>query len=189
MGAAKLNEPLTVRVESARVQPKINPLQLPLYEGRTDLKTHLSKLRIYMTGCGASDATRCRMFPLTLGNLAHRWYVSLPSRSIDSFDVLATTFTSYFAAKVVRLEDPHCLMKIRQGKKETDEAYIDRMYEAVLTGEPTSDELALHAVLGWAKLATHISTVIISFFLVRQREAAENMQRANVFTSWTLARV
>ncbi|KAL6509530.1 hypothetical protein OROGR_022840 [Orobanche gracilis] len=33
---AGTNEPLTIKVETAHLQPKIHPSQLPLYEGRTD---------------------------------------------------------------------------------------------------------------------------------------------------------
>ncbi|MED6135236.1 hypothetical protein PIB30_044451 [Stylosanthes scabra] len=46
--------------------------------------------RMYLAG--ASDATRCKAFPLTLTKAAQIWFDSLPPRSITSFEELAKKF-------------------------------------------------------------------------------------------------
>ncbi|KAL6539098.1 hypothetical protein OROGR_011747 [Orobanche gracilis] len=164
---------------------KIASPRTHLYEGRTNPQTHLSKFRSYITGCGATDVTRCWMFLLTLGNLAHQWYISLLSRSVDSFDILETAFTSYFAAKVARLEGPHRLMKISQGKNEKDETYIDRMDEAVLMGEPISDELAL--ILSWgfighSPMFRHLNKNFPITYTMFRARAADFLARQKMLT-------
>ncbi|KAL6496563.1 hypothetical protein OROGR_029821 [Orobanche gracilis] len=56
----------------------------------------------------------------------------------DEVSGVPTDFGQSGPSVVSRLEGPHHLMKIGQGKKEKDESYIERMDEAVLAGSQSA---------------------------------------------------
>lgn len=47
-------------------------------------------------------------------------------------------------------------MEIRQGKKKSDEAYLDCLDEVLLIGEPVGDELQLHTALSGLRPKSHM---------------------------------
>ncbi|TXG57416.1 hypothetical protein EZV62_018729 [Acer yangbiense] len=63
-----------------------------------DPDDHLDSYLDWMNMQGASDAVKCRVFPLTLSGDARTWYGSLKRQSISSFNELSKEFCSGFAA-------------------------------------------------------------------------------------------
>lgn len=53
-----------------------------------------------MTFAGAIDATKCRLFLLTLSDQVHMWYTFLAPNSADTFEQLTRLFLRHFSAMV-----------------------------------------------------------------------------------------
>lgn len=94
-----------------------------------------------MTSMGATDATQCRPFPLTLSNQAYRWFKSWAPNSIDSFHQLVSLFLNHFVNMVPRPASKQIFANIRQGPMESNRDYIKWVDKLILEGEHTGDEV------------------------------------------------
>lgn len=59
----------------------------------------------------------CWLLPLSLGDQAHKWFTSLASYSIESFEKLVKLFLGHFTTMATH-PITKCLANIRQGNKE-----------------------------------------------------------------------
>jgi hypothetical protein len=89
---------------------------------------------------GADDALSCKIFAGTLKGVAYMWIAGLPTRSVTSFDELATRFVAQFAAnseKSFLLAD---LFDVQQRPAESLKSYLARFNSATLkVTEPNED--------------------------------------------------
>ncbi|CAA0819619.1 Unknown protein, partial [Striga hermonthica] len=76
------DSPLAPELTSEPVPGKVKVPQFGLYDGTSDPDAHLGHYTSWMDLHGASDALRCRMFSLSLGPRAQKWYHFLPPHSI-----------------------------------------------------------------------------------------------------------
>ncbi|TXG54648.1 hypothetical protein EZV62_019904 [Acer yangbiense] len=100
------------------------------YGGTGDPDDHLDSYLDWMNMQGASDAVKCRVFPLTLSGDARTWYRSLKRQSISSFNELSKEFRGGFAASRRRRRHMVHLTSIRQLETESIRDYMKRFTEA-----------------------------------------------------------
>ncbi|TXG48797.1 hypothetical protein EZV62_024672 [Acer yangbiense] len=100
------------------------------FAGTGDPEDHLDTYLDWMNMQGASDAVKCRIFPLTLSGDARTWYGNLKRQSISSFHELSKEFRSSFAASRRRCRHMVHLNSIRQTPSETTRDYMKRFNEA-----------------------------------------------------------
>ncbi|RDX93903.1 hypothetical protein CR513_23770, partial [Mucuna pruriens] len=75
---------------------------------------------------GGDDRLSCKLFPRTLRGVAMHWLAILPSRSIRTFNDLANSFASQFAANKTKELEVADLFDIKQNKSETLKRYLAR---------------------------------------------------------------
>ena len=67
-----------------------------IYNGRTDPMEHVSHFNQRMVVHSKNEPLMCKVFLLSLGHVAMRWFNSLKANSIDSFKELSQAFGSCF---------------------------------------------------------------------------------------------
>ncbi|CAA0830221.1 Unknown protein, partial [Striga hermonthica] len=72
------DSPLAPELTAEALPAKVKIPQIGMYDGTLDPDAHLGHYTSWMDLHGASDALRCRMFSLTLGPRAQKWYYTLP---------------------------------------------------------------------------------------------------------------
>lgn len=70
--------------------------------GSSDPQVHIINYNSYMGSIRATNATKCRLFPLTLNDQAHMLFTSLTPYSMDTFQQLARLFVSHFSTMAPR---------------------------------------------------------------------------------------
>ena len=95
---------------------------------------------------GYSDAVMCRVFPTCLEGKDWEWYNSLPARSINTFNQVATLFINRFGQ--IKKAEKTCdgLLLLQQGPAETTRKFIDRFLEETKEVIDYDDRIALLAV-------------------------------------------
>ncbi|CAA0842954.1 Unknown protein, partial [Striga hermonthica] len=93
---AEPESPLTFDILQEQLPEKIKIPQIGFYDGTSDPNTHLGLYTSWMDLHGAPDALRCRMFSLTLGEKAQRWYHSLAPHSVARWSQLKSMFRTHF---------------------------------------------------------------------------------------------
>ncbi|CAA0833721.1 Unknown protein, partial [Striga hermonthica] len=84
------DSPLAPEITAEALPAKVKIPQIGMYDGTSDSDAHLGHYTSWMDLHGASDALRCRMFSLTLGPRAQKWYYTLPPHSIWKTDQFAS---------------------------------------------------------------------------------------------------
>ncbi|CAA0807137.1 Unknown protein, partial [Striga hermonthica] len=134
---------LTPELTSKPVPGKVKVPQIRLYDGTSDPDSHLGHYTSWMDLHGASDALRCRMFSLTLGPRAKKWYHSLPPHSIWKWQQLRSAFRSHFIGAQVCLDPKESLANVTQKDDESVKDYIARFNDRVQNMEPCHPETLL----------------------------------------------
>ncbi|CAA0819823.1 Unknown protein, partial [Striga hermonthica] len=134
---------LTSELTSEPVLRKVKVPRIGLYDGTSDPDSHLGHYTSWMDLHGASDALRCRMFSLTLGPRAQKWYHSLPPHSIWKWQQLRSAFRSHFIGAQVCLVPKESLANVTQKDDESVKDYIARFNERVQNMEPCRPETLL----------------------------------------------
>ncbi|CAA0806637.1 Unknown protein, partial [Striga hermonthica] len=106
--------PLAPELTAEVLPAKVKIPQIGLYDGTSDPDADLGHYTSRMDLHGASDALRCRMFSLTLGPRAQKWYYALPSHSIWKWQQLRTAFQSHFIGAQVCLIPKESITNIFQ---------------------------------------------------------------------------
>ena len=124
--------PFTEDISSAQVPTDFRMPRKDMcgFGGTGDPDDHLDSYLDWMNMQGASDAVKCRVFPLTLSGDARTWYGGLKRQSISSFNELSKEFRSGFAASRRRRRHMVHLTSIRQTDTETIRDYMKRFTEA-----------------------------------------------------------
>ncbi|CAA0825785.1 Unknown protein, partial [Striga hermonthica] len=153
------DSPLTPEITSEPVPGKVKVPQIGLYDGTSDPDSHLGHYTSWMDLHGASDALRCRMFSLTLGPRAQKWYHSLPPHSIWKWKQLRSAFRSHFIGAQVCLIPKESLANVTQKDDASVKDYIAQFNDRVQNMEPCHPEtllvmaivgLKLNSIFRWA---------------------------------------
>ncbi|CAA0811126.1 Unknown protein, partial [Striga hermonthica] len=131
------DSPLTTELTSEPVPGKVKVPQIGLYDGTSDPDSHLGHYTSWMDLHGASDALRCRMFSLTLGPRAQKWFHSLPPHSIWKWQ------RSHFIGAQVCLIPKESLANVTKKDDESVKDYIARFNDRVQNMEPCHPETLL----------------------------------------------
>jgi hypothetical protein len=113
---------------------------LPSYDGLTDPDDHINNFNAILNFRKTSGAIRCRLFPTTLRKGALTWYISLPPRSVFSWQDFTDQFKKNFTASRKQPKTVATLEAIFQGAKESLRAYIERFNREAVQVE-TTDEM------------------------------------------------
>ena len=136
--------PFTRWIEGASLPQRFNQPTFSLYNGRTDPVEHVSHFNQKMAIHSKDEALMCKIFPLSLGLMAMRWFNGLRANSIDSFKKLTQSFgTRFITCSRVPLPLGSLLsMSMREG--ETLMAYSDRYWEMFNEIDGSYDDVAIN---------------------------------------------
>ena len=99
------------------------------YDGKADLVEHVSHYIHMMSLHTHNDALMCKVFPLSLGSTALRWFNGLQKGSICNFAELIQEFGARFVT-CSRVPQPvDALLSIKMGVGETLRSYASRYWE------------------------------------------------------------
>ncbi|XP_072054907.1 uncharacterized protein [Arachis hypogaea] len=112
------------------------------YDGTKDPQEHLTAFEARMNLEGASDAVRCRAFPVTLAGPAIKWFNALPNGSITSFHDITRKFIAQFTTRITKAKHPISLLGVTQKQEESTRKYLDRFNDECLTIDGLTDSVA-----------------------------------------------
>ncbi|XP_072089167.1 uncharacterized protein [Arachis hypogaea] len=112
------------------------------YDGTKDPQEHLTAFEARMNLEGASDAVRCRAFPVTLAGPAIKWFNALPNGSITSFHDITRKFMAQFTTRITKAKHPISLLGVTQKQEESTRKYLDRFNDECLTVDGLTDSVA-----------------------------------------------
>ncbi|GFY81324.1 hypothetical protein Acr_01g0011330 [Actinidia rufa] len=95
-GFRGIQTPFALEIEGMDPLEKFSPPKFILYDGKLDLRSHISHFRQVMELWNYLDALMCRVFPSRLVDLGLKWFDKLPTGSIGSFYQLSKSFMSQF---------------------------------------------------------------------------------------------
>ncbi|CAA0825677.1 Unknown protein, partial [Striga hermonthica] len=139
----EVDSPLAPELTAEALPTKIKIPPIGMYDGTSDPDAHLGHYTSWMDLHGASDALRCRMFSLTLGPRAQKWYYTLPPHSIWKWQQLHATFRSHFIGAQVCLIPKESITNIVQKDTETVKDYISWFNDRIQNMEPCYPETLL----------------------------------------------
>ncbi|RDY03211.1 hypothetical protein CR513_13235, partial [Mucuna pruriens] len=102
----------------------------PNFKEIVDLHAHLQTFQIQMSE--GNDRFSCKLFPGILRGVAMYWMATLPARSIQTFNDLAGSFVSQFAANKVKKLEVIDLFDIKQSRGESLKSYLARFNNATV---------------------------------------------------------
>ncbi|CAA0832576.1 Unknown protein, partial [Striga hermonthica] len=145
------DSPLAPELTRDMLPAKIKIPQIGMYDGASDPDTHLGLYTSWMDLHGATDALRCRMFSLTLGPRAQKWYYTLPPHSIWRWQQLRSAFRTYFIGAQVCLIPKESITNIVQKDDETVKDYVSRFNDRIQNMEPCHPETLLVTAIAGLK--------------------------------------
>ncbi|CAA0841997.1 Unknown protein, partial [Striga hermonthica] len=145
------DSPLSPELTLEPLPGKIKVPQIGLYDGTSDPDAHLGHYTSWMDLHGATDALRCRMFSLTMGPRAQKWYYLLPAQSIRYWVQLRSAFRSHFIGAQVCLIPKESITNIVQKDDESLKEYVARFNERVQNMEPCHPETLLVSAISGLK--------------------------------------
>ena len=104
---------------------------------------HVSHFNQKMVVHSKDEALMCKIFPLSLGSMAMKWFNGLRANSIDSFKKLTQSFGALFitCSRVPLPLGSLLSMSMREG--ETLKAYSDRYWEMFNEIDGNYDDVAI----------------------------------------------
>ena len=88
--------PFTRHIRQAKLPYCFNQPTFTIYNGKTDSVEHVSYFNQRMTIHSKNKALICKVFPLSLGPIAMKWFDGLEEGSISSFMELKRAFGARF---------------------------------------------------------------------------------------------
>ena len=121
--------PFSRDIEWAPMPSRFTWLPFNSYDGKIDPVEHVSHYIQMMSLHTHNDALMCKVFPLSLGPIALRWFNGLRKGSIHSFSELIQEFGVRFmiCSRVLQLVD--ALLSMKMGARETLRSYVNRYWE------------------------------------------------------------
>ncbi|RYR73594.1 hypothetical protein Ahy_A02g008018 [Arachis hypogaea] len=111
--------PFTERILRAKLPKGFDKPTDMKYDGTKDPQEHLTAFEARMNLEGASDAVRCRAFPVTLAGPAIKWFNALPNGSIASFHDITRKFMAQFTTRITKAKHPISLLGVTQKQEES----------------------------------------------------------------------
>ncbi|CAA0825818.1 Unknown protein, partial [Striga hermonthica] len=145
------DSPLAPELTAEALPAKVKIPQIGMYDGTSDPDAHLGHYTSWMDLHGASDALRCRMFSLTLGPRAQKWYYTLPPHSIWKWQQLRAAFRSHFIGAQICLIPKESITNIVQKDDETVKDYVARFNDRIQNMEPCHPETLLVTAIAGLK--------------------------------------
>ncbi|XP_020208776.1 uncharacterized protein LOC109793721 [Cajanus cajan] len=136
--------PFTPSIMQLPLMDNWKSLPIDKYDGTSDPDEHLDVFLTQVTLSTTDDAALCRIFPTSLKGRALSWFTRLPPNSIDSFNTLSSQFTVQFATSRPHSLTSLSLVSLRQDKKETLRAFMDRFNKTALEIRDLNPAVALH---------------------------------------------
>ena len=136
--------PFTAAIMATPLQDNLRALPLDKYDGATDPDEHVNVFLTQVTLNTTDDAALCRIFPTSLKGRALSWFTRLPPNTIDSFERLASLFTIQFATSRPHQLTSLAVVNIRQEKKESLRAFMERFNRMTLEIKDLNPAVALH---------------------------------------------
>ncbi|XP_057746519.1 uncharacterized protein LOC130965775 [Arachis stenosperma] len=134
--------PFTERILRAKLPRGFDKPTDMKYDGSKDPQEHLTAFEARMNLEGASDAVRCRAFPVTLVGPAIKWFNALPNGSITSFHDITRKFMAQFTTRITKAKHPISLLGVTQKQEESTRKYLDRFNDECLTVDGLTDSVA-----------------------------------------------
>ncbi|XP_020232147.1 uncharacterized protein LOC109812565 [Cajanus cajan] len=134
-------------------------LPIDKYDGTTDPDEHLDVFLTQVTLSTTDDAALCQIFPTSLKGRALSWFTRLPPNSIDSFNTLSSQFTIQFATSRPHSLTSLSLVSLRQDKKESLRAFMDRFNKAALEIRDLNSAVALHHLTTTLKPGPFVNSI------------------------------
>ena len=98
---------------------------IKVYEGKDDPQDHLDHFNDLMVLHMVSDQAKCRVFTVTLRNRAKKWFRSMTSRSVTSWQQLSMSFFRQFQVTKQFVVSFAHFGNIKQKKGESLKSYLD----------------------------------------------------------------
>jgi hypothetical protein len=118
--------PLAVELQATSWPPSYKPLQLPMYDGHSDLKQFLMSYEATISPYHGNTAVMAKSFVMAVRSVAQTWYSYLRPGTITSWkklkDMLVTSFQG-FQTKPVTAQ---ALFQCTQDHEEYLQAYVRR---------------------------------------------------------------
>ena len=93
----------TIDILNKEFATDVRMLDFSRYEGKRDPLHHIQKYQMWMAVKRHSTVTLFQTFGLTLGGRAFKWFESLRSGSLNSFEELQTSFVTRFSRSCKRM--------------------------------------------------------------------------------------
>ncbi|RYR26704.1 hypothetical protein Ahy_B02g061003 [Arachis hypogaea] len=134
--------PFTERILRAKLPKGFDKPTDMKYDGTKDPQEHLTAFEARMNLEGATDAVRCRAFPVTLAGPAIKWFNALPNGSIASFHDITRKFMAQLTTRITKAKHPISLLGVTQKQEESTRKYLDRFNDECLTVDGLTDSVA-----------------------------------------------
>ncbi|XP_068494439.1 uncharacterized protein [Phaseolus vulgaris] len=109
------------------------------FTGVEDPKAHLTAFHTQMMLSGGSDAVYCKMFMSTLSGTTLKWFVSLPTGHITTFQQFSKMFVEQYIVNKAPLLVSYYLFDVRQDQGESLKDYLN-IFGARFVRLPGKDE-------------------------------------------------
>ncbi|RDY06590.1 hypothetical protein CR513_09399, partial [Mucuna pruriens] len=125
-------QPFSEEIDETQVPPNFREVVVEPVDGTQDPHAHLQVFQTQMYISEGNNKLSCKLFPGTLRGVAMQWMATLPARTIRTFNDLASTFVSQFAANKVKKLEVAYLFDIRQARGESLKNYLTHFNNATV---------------------------------------------------------
>ncbi|RDX58414.1 hypothetical protein CR513_62271, partial [Mucuna pruriens] len=125
-------QPFCKEIDETAIPPNFREVVVEPFDGSQDPHAHLQAFQTQMYISGGSDKFSCKLFLGTLRGVAMQWMAMLPPRSVQTFQDLASSFLSQFAANKVKRLEVVDLFDVRQAEGESLKRYLARFNNATV---------------------------------------------------------
>jgi hypothetical protein len=139
--------PLGAELQATPWPPSYKPLQLPMYDGHSDLKQFLMSYEATISSYGGNTTVMAKSFVMAVRSVAQTWYSSLRPGTITSWqklkDMLVTSFQG-FQTKPVTAQ---ALFQCTQDHEEYLQAYVRRFLWLRAQAPTVPNEIVIEAMI------------------------------------------
>jgi len=129
------------------------------YDGTTDPSTHVKSYMTQVNLFSVDRRVHCRLFPTTLRGPALDWYHSLPTNSVNSFEMLCARFIVRFADSKSASTLLASLQNVVQGDNGSLRHYMARFTRATLSIPDLHPTVARNSLLVGLKLGPFLESL------------------------------
>ena len=111
--------PFSLEIEELDPLKKFTPLKFTFYDGKSDLRSHISHVRQMMALWNHLDALIYKVLLSSLGDFRLNWFDKLSARSIRNFHQLIESFIAQFVINTKAPKGVSFLLMLQKGKNES----------------------------------------------------------------------